>query len=109
MSPTSCQTAPPRARSTKKLGRREGKLSHFSPLSVNPNSQLIPRLRQRSRGIRHLVCGSRRAPLQHRLRERAAIDVLELAAHGKAARDARDLESLAREQLADVVRGRLAF
>src|ERR1043166_1646677 len=53
--------------------------------------------------------GSNGAPFDDRLRQRAAIDVLELAADRQAARDARHLHAACGEQLADVVRRGLAF
>src|SRR5262245_40273692 len=44
-----------------------------------------------------------------RVRERAAVHVLELAAHRDAVRDARRADAAPRDQLADVVRGGIAF
>src|SRR5690606_22546290 len=49
------------------------------------------------------------APVAHRLRDRARVHVFELAAHRHAARQARDLQAAGAQQLADVVRGGLAF
>ena len=50
-----------------------------------------------------------RATFDHRLRERAAVDMLELAADRQPARDAAYLEPAREQQLADIMRGRLAL
>ena len=50
-----------------------------------------------------------RPPLAQRLRQRPAVDVLELAADRHAAREAAHLEAAGGQQLADVMRGRLAL
>src|SRR5260221_7899924 len=97
MSPTSCQTAPPRAR-WPKIRAPRGKLCHFRPPCVNPKWLLIPWVRERSRGIRHLPGSSRGAAFQNRLSQGSAVHVLELSTDRKAARDARYLDALAREQ-----------
>src|ERR1700730_9725443 len=49
------------------------------------------------------------APFAQRLRQRAAVDVLELAADRYAAREPRDLELACGKQLGDVMCGRLAL
>src|SRR6266496_2007215 len=49
------------------------------------------------------------APFAKRLRQRAAVDVLELPADRHATREPCDLELARREQLGDVMRGRLAL
>src|ERR1700682_2365246 len=49
------------------------------------------------------------APFAQRLRQRAAVDVLELSADRHAAREPGNLELARAEQLGDVMRGRLAL
>ena len=58
---------------------------------------------------RSMTLGRDRPPLAQRLRERADVDVLELAADRHAAREPVTRRPRARQQLADVVRRRLAL
>src|SRR5258708_39809649 len=106
MSPTSCQTAPPRARSTKQKNAlvERGNYGIFRPSpSTSAGGELL---------LHAFVPGEsgawetlRGTALENRLRERPAVDVLELSADRQAAGDARPRGRPARNN-AHYVRGR---
>src|SRR5690349_22392447 len=107
MSPTSCQTAPPRARvdANKLSERREGELSHFAARTSTTTDAENSGWPTGPLRISRLEATSGRAPLQDRLREGAAVHVLQLAPHGQPPGDPGDLQALPGKKLADVVRG----
>src|SRR5690349_18388963 len=101
MSPTSCQTAPPRARfDVSRSKRREVKLWHFgggpSTSSDSPGPSGLQAMEDPADSPT-----SGRPALEHRLRQCTAVDVLQLSSNRQAPGDPGQPQPFAAQQLAD--------